>query len=322
MIQIDDHYEQCHFFLTAFCNGVICFLSFSSLPVPPALPPSLLVWICNHISCRVCIYGIWTKLFLFSHQIIVWSEMEWWRSINSPPVLLCLYHCFGYERLVTSVVLLIFTTLIISVSFFLSSLFQLHISYTSFFYNIILGLCWNLESEVCSTTSLQFQLNGNVKNKKLYFSFKWTVHKPFCQLINVYELVVGEVSSVNPNIFSFISKQLCQIFILYLFWICIRNFWSISTRSCNWEPTQTLKWFIACILSYLYSTECPADTISRCSWLNIGKFFKYPFLIVGILLCTFFFCFLGRVPNFVLFKLYIEQRLIFLNHSNRSSYDE
>ena len=99
----------------------------------PALPPSLLVWICNHISCRACIYGIWTKLFLFSHQIIVWSEMEWWRSINSPPVLLCLYHCFGYERLVTSVILLIFTTLIMSVSFFLSSLFQLYISYTSFF---------------------------------------------------------------------------------------------------------------------------------------------------------------------------------------------
>jgi len=131
--------------------------------------------------------------------------------------------------------------------------------------------------------------------------------------------VVGEVSSVNPNIFSFISKQWCQIFILYLFWICIRNFWSISTRRCNWEPTQTLKWFITCILGDLYSTECPADTISRCSWLNIGKFFKYPFLFVCIHLCTFFFCFLGRVPIFLLFKLYVEQQLIFLNHSNRFS---
>lgn len=42
MIQIDDHYEQCNFFLIAFCNGVICFLSFSSLPVPPHFP--LLSW--------------------------------------------------------------------------------------------------------------------------------------------------------------------------------------------------------------------------------------------------------------------------------------
>lgn len=49
------------------------------------------------IACRSYIYGVWPKLFLFSHQIGVWSKMEWWGSINSPWILLLLYYCFGDE---------------------------------------------------------------------------------------------------------------------------------------------------------------------------------------------------------------------------------
>ncbi len=112
-------------FLNSLWDGIICFL----FPLNCFFPP-LLFWICNFISCRTCIYGIRTKLFLFSHQIIVWSEMEWWRSINSTPLFLCLYHCFGYERLVTFVISLIFGTLIIFVSFILSSLFQINCLYS------------------------------------------------------------------------------------------------------------------------------------------------------------------------------------------------
>lgn len=55
-----------------------------------------------HISCRSCICGIWPKLLLFTHQIVVWSKMEWGRGIHSPSVLLRLYHSSGYEWLVIS----------------------------------------------------------------------------------------------------------------------------------------------------------------------------------------------------------------------------
>jgi hypothetical protein len=92
-------------------------------------------------------------------------------------------------------------------------------------------------------------------------------------------------------------RQFFQKFIFRLFWFFIRNVWSISTRSCNREPTQTLKRFVACFFVDLYSPECSTDSFSWCSWLNIGKFHKYPFLVVGILLCTFFFCCLGNVPK-------------------------
>lgn len=49
------------------------------------------------ISCRSCIHGVWPELFLFSHQIVIRSELEWWGSIISPSILLLLYNSFGDE---------------------------------------------------------------------------------------------------------------------------------------------------------------------------------------------------------------------------------
>jgi len=98
---------------------------------------------------------------------------------------------------------------------------------------------------------------------------------------------------------------------LTFIWLFIRNFRSISTCCCNREPTQALKWFVACVLIDICSDECPADKVSWCCWLDSGKFLKYPFQVAGFFISHYF----NRHPYVptmcMLYTLYMVMRLSF-----------
>lgn len=75
-------------------------------------------------------------------------------------------------------------------------------------------------------------------------------------------------------------NQICSWLGSYCFSPCFRNLWSVSTCSCNREPTQTFKWFIAHILCDLHNFECLTNKVSWGRWLNYGKLYEYPFFLL------------------------------------------
>lgn len=184
--------------------------------------------------------------------------MEWWRGINGSPVLLPLYYSFGYEWWVLAVI----TTPKYYIFFCSNNHYVSRSTSVTLFFNSLFDSCWFLAMYWMTVVLCLITVQQNCK---------------FCLQVCEHANTTSYNSIILDN--AYVTYSYRDIIFWWpwsLFCFCIRNFWSISTCCCNREPTQTLKWFIACFFTAICGAECPIDTVSWCSWFDSCEFIKYP----------------------------------------------